>query len=208
MAKMIDLTGQVFGRYKVISFYARTPVRWNCICLCGNKRVVRSGNLKAGISKSCGCLSREKIIKYNTKHNLCNKHPLYGVWKNIKQRCLNPNNPRFDYYGGRGVSICNQWVQDFISFYTWSLANGWEDGLQIDRIDNNGNYGPSNCRFTTNQINSTNRRDSHNIKVYNQTLNRSEIARKFNIPYGKLRHRLGKGQDVHQILRELSNVTL
>jgi hypothetical protein len=155
-----DLTGQRFGRLVVIRqagdhiqpngvYYSQ----WDCQCDCGNTVTVRGDDLKRNHTQSCGCLRREKM----TKHGKSN-HPFYGIWKDIKDRCYNPNNKRFKDYGGRGIKVCDEWREDVGEFIEWAEANGWEPGLQIDRIDNDKGYFPGNCRFIDNRGNILNRR--------------------------------------------------
>ena len=114
-------------------------------------------HLNLGKSKGCGCLGN-----YKTTHNLSN-HTLYYVWSSMKSRCYNKNNVRYFDWGGRGIKISNEWIDDFKKFYDWSIANGYSKGLQIDRIDNNGNYSSKNCRWVTAKVNCNNRRKKNHI---------------------------------------------
>ena len=159
-----DLKGRKFGRLTVVrqaSNYVyssgRQQIRWECVCECGNIAIVLASNLKSGDSKSCGCLSKEVAVTHNTTHGY-RKHPLYAVWASMKLRCLNKKNTCYKYYGGKGVSICEEWVNSAETFINWALKNGWKKGLQIDRIDNDGNYTPVNCRFVSARQNCLNRR--------------------------------------------------
>lgn len=159
----IDLTGQKFGRWTVKERAENKGVKtcWSCICDCGTVRDVRTCSLKSGDSLSCGCLNKEMTKKMledrNYKHGLSN-HPLNDVFYSMRSRCLSEENKSYKNYGGRGIAICDEWRSDFKTFYDWCIENGYKEGLQIDRIDNNGNYEPSNCRFITNRKNSLNRR--------------------------------------------------
>ena len=126
----------------------------------------------------------------NIKHKL-SEHPLYHIWRQMRQRCSNPNNKRYKSYGKRGISVCKEWQNDFKAFYKFAIDNGWEKGLQIDRIDNNGNYEPSNCRFvdlTTNMQNSTNTKlnwdivtEIRNAKLLLPNISFTEIAKAYNM---------------------------
>ena len=160
MAKLIDLTGQRFGRLTVVERTGTSKngnALWACRCDCGNVAVVRGASLKNGITRSCGCLIAESTKDRNTTHGL-RKTRLYHVWANMKDRCLNPNTPSYSYYGGRGITICDEWRDDFQAFYDWAMANGHRDDLSIDRIDNDKGYNPDNCRWATHSEQMHNRR--------------------------------------------------
>ena len=125
--------------------------------LCGEEFKTQTSSIKNGSTKSCGC--------YHKKHGLRNTI-LYRIWRDIKSRTLNSKYKRYSDYGGRGITICEEWKNDFVPFYNWAMLNGYEEnkGLSIDRIDNDGNYEPSNCRWTTKTIQSRNRRIRKNNK--------------------------------------------
>ncbi len=158
-----DLTGKQFGLWQVVRCVPNTkPIRWECFCQCGIKRSVAGNSLRSGTSKSCGCTSPR-----NTTHGL-RKHPLYTVWDKMIDRCYRSNScDHFVDYGGRGIIVCNKWKNDFKIFYDWATSNGWKRGLYIDRIKNNKNYTPSNCRFVMSRKSSCNKRNTskygHNI---------------------------------------------
>lgn len=149
-----DLTGKKFGYIKVLDFaYVKhRQAYWNCVCQCGKKLVINGVSLRTGDTKSCGCMR-------NVKHHLTS-HPLFSVWTNMKCRCNNPNDKSYKHYGGRGIKICDEWLDDFMTFYEWSITNGYKKGLSIDRIDVNGNYEPSNCRWATRSIQANNKRNT------------------------------------------------
>lgn len=127
------------------------------LCYCGNKFKTQIAKVKNRHTKSCGCYKIKHISELKKTHNK-SKEPLYLIWKAIKSRCLNINNISFNNYGGRGVTICDEWKNDFSIFYKWSLDNGYKQGLQIDRINNDGNYESSNCRWTTREVQMANTR--------------------------------------------------
>lgn len=157
--KYEDLTGMVFGNLKVIE-YAGTNnsnhTLGRCLCKCGKEIVTRADVLKSGLSKSCGCKNKELHIEWGKEakiHGESNSR-LYNIWKLIKQRCSNPKASSYKYYGEKGIEICEEWKCDFEKFYIWSMNNGYEDTLTIDRIDSKGNYEPNNCRWITRSENS------------------------------------------------------
>ena len=154
-----DLTGKKFGRLTVLRKADNKGhgIEWLCQCDCGNQTVVRSDRLVTGHCTSCGCYSKE--LKRNYSHGMY-KTPLYKVWCSMKQRCNSPKFKQYKDYGGRGIKICDEWndKHGFTKFSKWALSHGYEHGLEIDRIDNNGNYEPSNCRFVTHRENMQNRR--------------------------------------------------
>lgn len=151
ISKIRDLKGQKFGRLTVISLTEKRNfyhVVWLCRCDCGNFREVVGNNLKSGQTKSCGCLHAEKNKTHAVKYGL-SRTKLYSVWLGMKARCYYLRNKAYKYYGGRGIKVCRKWREDFISFRSFALTNGWREGLVIDRIDNDGNYEPSNIQFIT-----------------------------------------------------------
>lgn len=202
MSRFKYLTGQKFGRLTVIrTFSENRRAKCECICECGKTFITRTDALRNGRTLSCGCLHKE--ISQNQKPRL--KHGkrqtrLYNTWTCIKQRCLNSKCKSYIYYGGRGITICEEWKKDFMSFYNWAMSNGYNDTLSIDRINVNGNYEPSNCRWTDKKTQLLNTTQNHKIKYRGQIKTISEWAEKFNLNYKTLHTRLNRGWSISKAL--------
>lgn len=182
-----DLTGQRFNMLTVLGLDSRKPVYWKCKCDCGGETRVTTGNLRQGKVKSCGCLSHIG----NTKHNMHNTK-LYSKYSGMLRRCNNKNEKSYKNYGGRGISVCPEWSHSFMSFYHWAINNGYQDGLTIDRIDNNGNYCPENCRWVDNKTQSNNRRSNRIYTMDGKTQNLSQWCKEYDMDYSRVRNRILK----------------
>lgn len=164
-----DLTGVRSGRLEVIQFShkdERGRAYWKCRCDCGNESIVRSDVIKSGYFKSCGCYSKENIIKANQlkiTHGK-SKTRLYNIWRLIKQRCYNPKASGYKWYGKKGVKMDTIWKNNFELFYEWAQNNGYEETLTIDRLDADGDYTPNNCRWITQSENTRRACEAHNKK--------------------------------------------
>lgn len=159
----IAIIGQRFGRLTVIEESdERTScgeVKYLCLCDCGNTKVVAGTSLRYGKTRSCGCLLSQASGERSFKHGMTD-HPLYKIWSGIIQRCHCETDTAYKYYGERGIFVCDEWRHDAEAFINWSLSHGWEQGLEIDRIDNYKGYSPDNCRYVTHKVNMQNQRRS------------------------------------------------
>ena len=142
-----------------------------------------------GIVLPAGVNKRKKASIANTKHGL-EKHPLYNTWKNMKKRCNYPNASEYKNYGGRGISVCEEWSNSFQNFYDWAINNGWSKELTIDRIDTNGNYYPENCRWANVETQMNNMTKNHYIEYNGDTYTLSTLSKHLNISYNIVRYRL------------------
>lgn len=189
MAKRIDLTGQKFGRLTVIKDTGKKNndkrALWLCKCNCGNEVIISGKDLRNGNTQSCGCLQRDRSRKHGEWGTR-----LYRIWYDMKDRCFNKNSVNYKYYGGRGITICKEWKEKPFLFFQWARNNGYQDNLTIDRIDSNGNYEPSNCRWATMKEQSNNVRNNKRITYNNETHTMSEWAEILNIDYHLLQSRL------------------
>jgi hypothetical protein len=163
-------------------------------CVCGNKFISQIGKVKRFETKSCGCLQKKAASAANSRHRL-KGHKLYGIWSAMKARCYNKNTAQYKDYGGKGVIVCEEWKNDFISFFRWAMANGWERGLQLDKDTNGGGfiYSPSVCRFVTPKVNSNKRTTSKIIEYNGESKTVSEWADYFGISLKNLYQRMSRG---------------
>lgn len=175
----LDLKNKRFGKLVAIEPCGKSKngaILWRCLCDCGNETVVTSSNLNSGSTMSCGCLYHDGTNKKSYKHGLSNDR-IHRIWRGMKGRCGNPNCKSFKNYGGRGITVCNEWKNDFANFYNWSMENGYSDDKSIDRIDVNGNYEPSNCRWTDIDTQSNNRRNNHYLEIEGKRLTITQWSR-------------------------------
>lgn len=178
-----DLKGDIFGKLTCIEIVGKgknNVALWRCRCDCGNEVVIGARSLTKGERKSCGCL--------RTKHGL-RETDLYEVWKSMRSRCFSKSNASYERYGARGITICDDWME-FKPFYDWAMSNGYKNGLTIERIDNDGNYEPSNCKWATYAEQALNRSSNNLISYKGMVQTIKEWADLYNINYGTLRSRI------------------
>jgi len=203
MGKFIDLTGQRFGKWAVLeraSNDKNSNPMWLCRCICGRTEMVLGYSLRGGVSRRCVyCRNKENPTKHGQQGTR-----LYSVWQGMIRRCENLNHEAYKYYGGRGISVYPEWRKDFKIFMDWAQANGYKEGLSIDRIDNNGNYGPGNCRFVAAKEQSRNRRSNRPIKIGNETKLLIEWAEQAGIDKLTLRYRIESGWPEHRLLEPVN----
>lgn len=206
MSACIDIVGLRFGRLIVMRRYGTyiSPagakhVQWECLCDCGNTTVTTTGRLKSGNTQSCGCLKKERASHANRTHGASGTR-LHRIWKGIKARCSNKNNPQYKDYGGRGISICDAWRQSYDAFRSWAVENGYDDNLTIERMDVNGNYCPENCKWITLQEQQDNRRNTVRITSGDVVRTAKEWAEATGIPYNTIRGRFYRGYSTQDVL--------
>lgn len=202
-----DLVGRKFGRLFVVEEGERkidsdgrhrTSVKW--ICDCGATVTVRATRVRNGKTLSCGCIQKENLAMRNSIHQSCQTR-LYRIWCAMKTRCDNPNTSIYKNYGGRGITVCDEWRNSFECFQKWALKSGYDDSKSVDRIDNNGNYTPANCRWAT-KIEQANNKRSNRMLYHNGVYKTvSEWAKVLNLPVYLIEDRVNKlGWSVEEAL--------
>jgi hypothetical protein len=214
MGIFIDITNKTFGRLTVVDRMpnVRKKTMWSCSCSCGNIIVAESANLKSGKTASCGCIRQEQA-RINgatvTTHGLTGT-PLYIVWDGIKKRASTSRAKSKDYenYIGRGITLCDEWEDDFMKFYIWASSSGYKKGLQIDRINNELGYSEDNCRWVTPFTNSMNRRTSIDPSklliaedLFEMGISIADIARELELGYSGLYQRLTKRRGIEKSIK-------
>lgn len=213
-----DLIGQQFGRLTVIAQAPKQRANkgyryyWQCQCECGNTVTVREDQLLCAKrpTRSCGCIRSDSVKKYYEDHQRPIKHghsyePLFNIWYLIKYRCENPNCTAYKNYGARGIKVCDEWrdgIAGYESFKEWSLANGYIQGLSIDRIDNDGDYTPDNCRWIAPKDQARNKRQNVWIEYNGVKKLACDWASELNIPYKTFMSRIYHGWDVDKLINQ------
>lgn len=189
---VVDLTGQRFGRYAVLKRVQNDKHNnavWLCRCDCGKEKEVVGSALRKGVTLSCGCLHRDEMKKRQTTHGM-SRARIRGIWNHMIQRCMNPNDQAYGYYGGRGILVCEEWRNDFTSFCDWSMRNGYAEDLTLDRVDTNGNYCPENCRWVSRLEQQNNTRRVHVCEINGEHKSIAEWCRIYNVPHERVRRRV------------------
>lgn len=203
MGYKIDLSGQKFGKLIVLRYSHNDKRRksyWLCRCECGNEVIVSGSNLKSGNTSSCGCgedENRNRLMQSFTdryrKHGLSESR-IHKIWTHMKERCLNPRCKDYYLYGGRGISVCEEWMGEngFEHFYEWAIANGYSENLTIDRKNVDGNYEPSNCRWADVKEQANNRRSNIRYKIGDETKTLAEWCDIYGKNYGTVYFRINE----------------
>ena len=194
---MKEITGQKFGYLTVLGFHERrkNDYFWKCKCDCGNISIVNKGHLNSGRTISCGCYRLKKMTKHGE-----NKKRLYKIWNSMKKRCLNPNDQAYEYYGGRGIIVCDEWKNSYEAFRDWALVNGYKNNLSIDRINNSKGYSPDNCRWATMKEQSNNTRRNRIITHNNETHTIAQWNEILGFPKKLIYNRLQRGWAIEKTL--------
>jgi len=196
--------GQKYNRLTLLKLVEKDKyynALWLCKCDCGTEKVVRVASVRNGMIQSCGCLNSEltKARKPGKTHGFANKERLYEIWKNAKRRCYDKNNKRYEFYGGKGVAVCEEWKNDYLKFRDWAMSNGYQELLSIDRIDNDGNYEPGNCRWATVEEQMNNQSRNRMLTYEGKTKTMSQWAKKLDITYGAINHRVQRDWSMERI---------
>lgn len=205
MGKRQDLCGKRYGRLVVIKYVgtnASGGSMWLCKCDCGNEKTVRGSKLKSGWTKSCGCLQRECSRNFFATHNKSNT-PIYKIWSLMKSRCYSPHNNRYYRYGARGIKVCDEW-HIFENFYDWAIHNGYEEGLSIERRDNDGDYEPSNCCWIKRSEQGKNKSNNVWISYKGEKHNASEFGRMMGVSRTVVCNRAKRGMTGDEMAKEFN----
>jgi hypothetical protein len=204
MREYYNIKGNRYGKLVVVE---RLPtdgkgksILWLCKCDCGNETYVRANMLRIGHTQSCGCLAKERLLESVKTHGM-SKTRVYNIWCQMRYRCSVKTRPDYKYYGGRGIAVCEEWLE-FEAFYKWAKENGYSDDLSIDRIDNSKGYSPENCRWATVEEQRNNMRSNRRFLVFGEILTLTQIAKKYRVNINTLRYCLLKRQHIEKIIKE------
>lgn len=190
--KHISITGQVFGRLTILERVENAEngsVMYNCICSCGIKCIKAYTCIINGLTKSCGCYNVE-LGKVRFLTHGKSKHPLFRIWAGIKQRCYDKNVKAYRWYGLKGITMCDEWLSSFESFYSWGINAGWKTGLSIERLNNKFSYSPWNCKWIPRQKQNRNKTNSRLLTHNGLTMSMLEWSERLQMPYGTISRRI------------------
>lgn len=190
-----DLSGERYGRLVVVERHGSSACQkatWLCQCDCGNTSITNTGSLHNGTTRSCGCLHKEEIGALRRTHGM-SKTRLYEIWSGIKKRCYYPNNHNYQWYGGKGIKVCDDWRDDFEIFRDWAMCNGYNDKLTIERNDLEGDYSPENCRWITMFEQHSNTSRNLYLTINGETKTLSQWSRESGIHIETIRGRRKRG---------------
>lgn len=204
---MVDMTGKRFGRLVVLERAGSTKSKsaaWRCKCDCGSEVIVSGIYLRRGETRSCGCLHREAARSAMLTHG-ASKSRLYKVWAGMKNRCYNEKASNYRYYGAKGITVCDEWKDDFEAFRRWSLENGYDEGAKaqectIDREDNSKSYSPENCKWVNHTTQCNNQTSNRLFEHNGTTMTMAEWAREVGMKYTTLRARIRRGMPFEQAI--------
>lgn len=207
-SRFIDLTSKRFGKLVALKRAENRGKEtfWLCQCDCGNTKEINASRLKSGKTKSCGCYKSEyerKIVNhtaFNKTHGMSDTR-LYRIYNKMKLRCYSKTNHAYKDYGGRGITICQEWLDDFMNFYNWAMKNGYEDNLSIDRIDNDKGYDPENCRWVSKKVQANNTRSTIFLTCNGETKSASEWSEITGIPRDTITSRKRNGWSDEQCIK-------
>lgn len=202
MANKNNLIGRTFGKWVVLDYSGKSKngsIKYLCRCECGLEKAVTGSDLTIGKTSSCKACSK-------LKHGDCGT-ALYMVWGTLVQRCTNPKNKGYANYGGRGITLCDEWRNNYATFRDWAVSNGYAHGLLIERIDNNKGYSPQNCTFSTREVQNNNKRNCRYVVILGVKLSIARQAARLGISKDTLRHRMNRGITGDDLIAGLKEVT-
>ena len=200
--KFVDLTGMRFGQLTVLR---RSEIRyfsnimWECECDCGEKLLLASAILRRGQKSCIKCCHKRESAPYRVSET-----HIYKIWQSIKSRCFRKSDRAYRYYGGRGIVMCDEWKNDFFAFQDWIVGHGYKDDLTIDRIDNNGNYCPGNCRFVTMKEQSRNKRNNIFVEHDGEVKILSDWAKELGMSKQAMFNRFRSGWNMDRLFKPLN----
>lgn len=198
-----DLVGLKFNRLIVLKYHSHNKhkqIVYLCKCDCGVEKLIAGTLLTTGHTKSCGCLNREKIIKSTFKHGLTDT-PLHKNWLGMIGRCKYKSHISYKYYGAKGIKVCDEWLNSFITFYEWAMKNGYDKNKSIDRIDSNKDYSPDNCKWSTRKEQNYNKTNNLIVEIEGKMLNSKEVFEIYGINNLVLSSRIIRGKKGLELIK-------